>query len=226
MNIRTVLMFGILLSVVACREGEVTGVELQPRFSVELSPEEAEEYEMAQAILNIEGTGADIWDWTTVSYWGEATFYWFTLAGPLWPQIRNDAIISRTVDGTTGAPISIPGQYELTLGYRFDYKNNLGGTVPDCVDTFGKMTLSTTTWAEWHYMAVKGLLPIRKGPVDDGDFDECKPSDPPPNGGGGFDPGEGDCEMCQQWFWYEDGEPVDEWWECWPIDPMYCEELT
>jgi hypothetical protein len=35
----------------------------------------------------------------------------------------------------------------------------------------------------------------------------------PCDGGGG-----GWCEgtiVCQQWFWYENGEIVDEWWECW-----------
>lgn len=39
-------------------------------------------------------------------------------------------------------------------------------------------------------------------------------------GGGGGGPG-GECQgvvVCQQWFWYENGVIVDEWWECW------CEE--
>lgn len=40
------------------------------------------------------------------------------------------------------------------------------------------------------------------------------------NGGGG---GEGQCFLCQQWFWYENGEIVEEWWDCWPIDFWYCE---
>lgn len=37
-------------------------------------------------------------------------------------------------------------------------------------------------------------------------------------GGGGGESGGGWCEgtvVCQQWFWYENGEIVDEWWECW-----------
>lgn len=44
------------------------------------------------------------------------------------------------------------------------------------------------------------------------------PSDPggPGGGGGGEEPG--GCQgqvICQQWFWYENGVIVDEWWECW-----------
>jgi hypothetical protein len=43
------------------------------------------------------------------------------------------------------------------------------------------------------------------------------------SGGGGGDPGE-DCERCQQWFWYIDGEIIDEWWECTPVDPSSCQQ--
>lgn len=33
-------------------------------------------------------------------------------------------------------------------------------------------------------------------------------------GGSGSGSYEGGLCYCQQWFWYEDGVPVDEWWEC------------
>ena len=39
----------------------------------------------------------------------------------------------------------------------------------------------------------------------------------PGEGGGGGDPYEGECELCQQWFYfYYDGH-VTEWWECIPF---------
>jgi hypothetical protein len=38
--------------------------------------------------------------------------------------------------------------------------------------------------------------------------------------------GEGECYICQQWFWYENGEIVDEWWDCEPTDPELCEDPT
>jgi len=56
----------------------------------------------------------------------------------------------------------------------------------------------------------------------------CPPPPPPspPGGGPGEDPYDTGCQSCQQWFWYEDGVRVDEWWECTPIDPSYCEGLA
>lgn len=56
---------------------------------------------------------------------------------------------------------------------------------------------------------------------------QCATSPPPGSGGsGGDDPYDTGCESCQQWFWYEYGQIVDEWWECTPIDASYCEGLA
>ena len=46
------------------------------------------------------------------------------------------------------------------------------------------------------------------------------------SGGGGDGPYETGCQSCQQWFWYEYGQIVDEWWECTPIDASFCEGLA
>lgn len=43
----------------------------------------------------------------------------------------------------------------------------------------------------------------------------------PPTPGNGY---EEDCEFCQQWFQYEDGMIVDEWWDCSPISSNVCSE--
>lgn len=43
-----------------------------------------------------------------------------------------------------------------------------------------------------------------------------------PGGGGGGGGEEEECERCQQWFWYQNGEIIDEWWECTEVDPRWC----
>jgi hypothetical protein len=52
----------------------------------------------------------------------------------------------------------------------------------------------------------------------------AQPACPPPSSGGG---GNGDydtgCQACQQWFLYEDGQRVDEWWECTEVDVERCD---
>ena len=47
---------------------------------------------------------------------------------------------------------------------------------------------------------------------------------PPPGSGGsdGGDPYEGECEVCQQWFYYIDGMLAAEWWDCVDADPSLC----
>lgn len=54
---------------------------------------------------------------------------------------------------------------------------------------------------------------------------EPPPQDPPSDGRSG--PGKGgeyeaECYSCQQWFWYDYGQIVDEWWECEQIDSYLC----
>lgn len=70
-----------------------------------------------------------------------------------------------------------------------------------------------------------------KKPSGDYETQPACPAPPPPEddsggGGGGDAPYEGECQSCQQWFWYEDGQIVDEWWECTPTDSWRCDNLA
>jgi hypothetical protein len=217
---RPILPVAVVLSLaVACDRAGPTEVTLVDPPASDVVTVTEEQAAQLGSILKIEETEARIWNWTTISYLTVATVYWITPAGPLIPAIRNDALVVRTVNGVTASPISLPGDYALeAAGVRFDYENGLGGEVPDCSTKSGKMTLTTKHWARWSYMLLHSFLTINKGPVNDGDSNECT-ADPPKVG---FDPAEGGCRLCQQWFWVENGQIVDEWWECEPIDPSYC----
>jgi len=223
---RPVVLFSLLLLVAACDQVGPMEVDtgMLPAFDVVEITEEEEA--QLQSILKIIGQDAEVIDWRTIYYWAEATVHWISPTGPLVPAIRSDAIVVRTVEGVTASPISIPGHYQIEgTGVRGDWKPNLPGDVPDCVSTFGRMDVTSTHWAKWSYMVVaSSIRTISKGPTHGTDFDECKRRRGQQSSGG-IDPSEGDCELCQQWFWYEDGVIIDDWWECEPIDSGYCDGM-
>jgi len=65
-------------------------------------------------------------------------------------------------------------------------------------------------------------------PSNDGQAQPACPEPPPPSetqsgagrGGGDYESG---CQSCQQWFWYDYGQIVDEWWECTPVEADRCD---
>jgi hypothetical protein len=61
--------------------------------------------------------------------------------------------------------------------------------------------LFKTGWLAWGH--------VSRSSNGDGKQPNCDTS----NSGGGS-AGDEECEICQQWFWVEDGVIVDEWWEC------------
>lgn len=93
----------------------------------------------------------------------------------------------------------------------------------------GHLADGGTIHKAWHQFLVGGWKFLSWGNEarssnDSAEQPQCAPS-PPPSGGGGPDEYEDSCWLCQQWFYYIDGEIVDEWWECDPIDGRFCEGL-
>ena len=102
------------------------------------------------------------------------------------------------------------------------------GVSADC----GHSADGETAHRAWHKFLIGGWKFLSWGHQiagSGGDAAQSPCAAPPPEssgsggGGGEYDTG---CESCQQWFWYEDGQIVDEWWECTPIDPIWCEGLA
>ena len=94
-----------------------------------------------------------------------------------------------------------------------------------------------TAHRAWHKFIVGGWRYLSWGRHEKpsgGTADQplCPDLPPPPGsesdggGGGGADEYDTGCVSCQQWFWYEYGQIVDEWWECTPVDPYRCESLA
>ena len=79
----------------------------------------------------------------------------------------------------------------------------------------------------WHKFLVMGWKLFSWGQDErpsQGDEEQVAcPPPPPERDSGGEDPYESGCQSCQQWFWYEDGQIVDEWWECTPTDSWRCD---
>ena len=80
----------------------------------------------------------------------------------------------------------------------------------------------------WHKFLISGWKFFSWGTFQDGSYDQAEQPACPSSGtgGGGDQPYDTDCYSCQQWFWYEDGQILDEWWECTPIDARFCEGLA
>jgi hypothetical protein len=160
----------------------------------------------------------------------EATAYVFSPAGPLFPRIRHDANLSVVIDGELqGGTQGFPTQYQLTTGWRMNvYQFN----TPLCSEvTSLTANASSSHWAKWNYFLIDlsppfvgQLMEINKGPLNRTASANCLPNGPTPGGGGGIQELEGECQFCQQWFWVEGGEVLDEWWECEPIEWSFCEE--
>ena len=98
--------------------------------------------------------------------------------------------------------------------------------------TCGHLADGSSRHRAWHKFLISGWEFLSWGNYvrsshDSEEQPACPPPPPPPTDdpGGGDDEYEGDCELCQQWFYYIDGRIVDQWWECEPIDPSYCEDL-
>ena len=91
-----------------------------------------------------------------------------------------------------------------------------------------------TAHRAWHKFIVGGWRYLSWGRNErpsGGTASQSACVEPPPStdeegDGGGGSAYETGCESCQQWFWYEDGEIVDEWWECTPVDISLCEGLA
>jgi len=94
----------------------------------------------------------------------------------------------------------------------------------------GHSAIGHTQHRAWHKFLVGGWKFFSWGehevPSDESAEQPACPPAPPPTPPGGGHPYDGGCQSCQQWFWYEDGALVDEWWECTPIDASYCEGLA
>lgn len=121
-----------------------------------------------------------------------------------------------------------PAPRSLTTTVSFAVSANCGNTAD-----------GNTAHRAWHKFIVGGwkYLSWGRGETSSGASatqPTCEELPPPPNsesggsdgGGGGGDAYETDCVSCQQWFWYEYGQLVDEWWECTPTDPSRCEGLA
>jgi hypothetical protein len=118
-----------------------------------------------------------------------------------------------------------PANRSMTTTASFSVSANCGNTAE------GK-----TAHRAWHKFLVSGwkLLSWGHQAVPSGKSEPqptCEELSPTPesgggDGGGGDDPYDTGCESCQQWFWYEYGQVVDEWWECTPTDAYRCEGLA
>lgn len=176
-----------------------------------------------------------------VSMWGMHHAPWFQLVteattphgpwGLMYPHLRHDAYAQWGADSFATDHQWFTGDYVFTLGALVD-SYDLGD--PDCTggaDTYNYW-VSSQHQAQWRYF-LTGWLPgpfgqwlaIDKGPNSDNDdaYIDCNPNGGHQQPGGTYQP-EGECQLCQQWFWVENGVIVDEWWECTPIDPMICQE--
>ncbi len=100
--------------------------------------------------------------------------------------------------------------------------------------TCGHLADGTTSHKAWHHFTITGWKNFEWGHdgVGSGDSAEQPPCpEPPPEspygggGGGGDDEYESDCEYCQEWLYYVDGDLVDYWWECSPISDYWCDGL-
>ena len=85
-----------------------------------------------------------------------------------------------------------------------------------------------TAHRAWHKFIVGGWKFLSWGnhQVPSGDQDEqpaCPEPAPPSGPGRGGGDYESGCQSCQQWFWYEYGQIVDEWWECAPVEADRCD---
>jgi hypothetical protein len=101
----------------------------------------------------------------------------------------------------------------------------------------GHIVEGAATHSAWHKFLFDGWKALRWGdktrPSSDSDF---QPYCPPPPQDGEVDDGEGggdgttsgggdyegECEICQQWFYVIAGNIVDEWWECEPAPNSAC----
>ena len=98
--------------------------------------------------------------------------------------------------------------------------------------TCGHLADGTTNHRAWHKFIVGGWKFLSWGndakPSSDSEEQPgCPPPPPPPpsGGGGGDDEYDSGCELCQEWLYFIDGELVDVWWECQPIDDYWCDGL-
>ncbi len=102
----------------------------------------------------------------------------------------------------------------------------------------GHLADGATIHKAWHQFVAGGWKFFSWGNTagtsgDSAEQPGCPPTPPPPsdpggNGGGGGDGTdgyEGECEICQEWLQYYDGQLVDVWWECEPVDPSVCEAV-
>ena len=103
------------------------------------------------------------------------------------------------------------------------------GVSGDC----GHLADGRTNHKAWHKFLVGGWKFMSWGnearsSADSREQPACPPPPPPPTGtpgGGGDDEYDTGCEFCQEWLYFMDGELVDIWWECQPIDDGYCDGL-
>ena len=83
-----------------------------------------------------------------------------------------------------------------------------------------KFIVKDWKWFAWGHATVPSENQAKQQPCP-----EPPPQDPSSDGrtgAGAGDEYESDCYSCQQWFWYDYGQIVDEWWECTPIDSYLC----
>ena len=102
--------------------------------------------------------------------------------------------------------------------------------------TCGHLADGTSSHRAWHQFIGGGWKFFSWGNTGrssgDSDHQPACPEPPPPpptppsgGGGGGGNEYEEGCELCTQWFYVIDGEILDEWWECRPIDSRICDAL-
>lgn len=136
---------------------------------------------------------------------------------------RDDrTIYSQTANGLQDD--FFPANRSLTTAVSFGVSANCGNTAE-----------GETAHGVWHKFLVSGWKLFSWGefriPSNKTASQPICEVPPPPTesgggGGGGGDSYDTGCESCQQWFWYEYGQIVDEWWECTPTDGYRCEGLA
>lgn len=196
--------------------------------ATELTPAEIEEL---QRIARIKFYDINLWIATPhidprVLVITEASIVLLPIAGVFLPRIKHAILWLTDVNGEMPAQDAFLSDWQLALdGIRTDLvslPNYCGGSAG------GRISVEFRPEAKWEYYQFGSLLHWKVDAPPKTATDVCEGSSPPPGGGGWGGGGEG-CEVCQQWFWYEDGVPVSEWWECWyvmPGEPGYelCEE--